>query len=70
MVISLAFAIVSANASAATGPNPWKVAMILSELKVPYKTEFLTFPELKKEPYERICVNGYVFHTSIASPRA
>lgn len=41
--------------------------MILAELNVPYKTEFLTFPELKKEPYEKLCINGYVFQTSIVS---
>ncbi|OBT56173.1 hypothetical protein VE04_02469 [Pseudogymnoascus sp. 24MN13] len=46
--------------SHAGGPNPWKVAMILAELNVPYKSEFLTFPELKKEPYEKLCINGRV----------
>ncbi|OBT66248.1 hypothetical protein VE03_04282 [Pseudogymnoascus sp. 23342-1-I1] len=42
------------------GPNPWKVAMILAELNIPYKSEFLNFPDLKKEPYEKICINGRV----------
>ncbi|KFY01413.1 hypothetical protein V490_00926 [Pseudogymnoascus sp. VKM F-3557] len=46
--------------SHARGPNPWKVAMILAELNIPYKTEFLEFSELKQEPYESICINGRV----------
>jgi hypothetical protein len=32
--------------------------MILAELNIPYKTEFLEFSELKQEPYENICING------------
>ncbi|KFY37525.1 hypothetical protein V494_04720 [Pseudogymnoascus sp. VKM F-4513 (FW-928)] len=42
------------------GPNPWKVAMILAELNIPYTSEYLNFPELKQEPYEKICINGRV----------
>ncbi|KAG9246796.1 glutathione S-transferase [Calycina marina] len=46
--------------SHATGPNPWKVAMVLEELNVPYDTKFMDFADLKKDPYEQLCVNGRV----------
>ncbi|ATZ51764.1 Bcgst21 [Botrytis cinerea B05.10] len=36
-----------------TGPNPWKVSIILEELKIPYTTKFL-------EPYETLNPNGRV----------
>jgi glutathione S-transferase len=42
------------------GPNPWKVAVILEELGVPYETKFLPFPEMKQPAFELICVNGRV----------
>lgn len=43
-----------------TGPNPWKVAIILEELKVPYETKFLDFPAMKQEPFESLNPNGRV----------
>jgi glutathione S-transferase len=43
-----------------SGPNPWKVAMILEELKVPYTLRLIEFPDMKKEPYESINPNGRV----------
>lgn len=42
------------------GPNPWKVAVILEELGLPYKTEFREFEELKKEPFLSLNPNGRV----------
>lgn len=39
------------------GPNPWKVAIILEELGVPYKT---TFPSVKEEPFLSVNPNGRV----------
>ncbi|KAH8689835.1 glutathione S-transferase [Talaromyces proteolyticus] len=42
------------------GPNPWKVAMILEELNVPYTLKLLELPDMKKEPYELINPNGRV----------
>ena len=30
------------------GPNPWKVAIILNELNIPYETELKDFGDLKK----------------------
>lgn len=42
------------------GPNPWKVAMVAEELGVPYDFKILEFPEMKKEPYEKINPNGRV----------
>lgn len=44
--------------SHASGPNPWKVAIILEELNLPYKTEFHDFPELKQSAYESKNPNG------------
>ncbi|KAL2067934.1 hypothetical protein VTL71DRAFT_16032 [Oculimacula yallundae] len=43
-----------------SGPNSWKVAIILEELKIPYIIKMLEFPEMKKEPYESINPNGRV----------
>ena len=40
------------------GPNPWKVALILGELGVPFETIYLEFPEAKVEPYIRLNPNG------------
>ncbi len=46
--------------SHATGPNPWKVAMIMSELGVPYETEYLDMSVLKQEPFVSKNPNGRV----------
>lgn len=46
--------------SHATGPNPWKVAMILNELNIPYESKFLQFPDMKKPAYESVYINGRV----------
>jgi glutathione S-transferase len=43
-----------------SGPNAWKVAMILEELNVPYTHKIIEFPDMKKEPYESINPNGRV----------
>ncbi|CAG8395228.1 unnamed protein product [Penicillium salamii] len=40
------------------GPNPWKVAIILEELQLPYKTEFVNFANVKKEPFTKLNPNG------------
>jgi glutathione S-transferase len=42
----------------AGGPNPWKVVMLLEELNIPYNLKLWDFPDLKKEPYEKMNVNG------------
>ncbi|KAH9221351.1 glutathione S-transferase [Leptodontidium sp. 2 PMI_412] len=44
----------------ASGPNPWKVAIVLEELKIPYEHKLLEFSDRKKTLYEKICVNGRV----------
>jgi glutathione S-transferase len=44
----------------AAGPNSWKVAILLSELGLPFDETFLTIPELKHEAYLRINPNGKV----------
>ncbi|KAM0709030.1 hypothetical protein Q7P35_003066 [Cladosporium inversicolor] len=46
--------------SHAGGPNPWKVAIILNELNIPYETELKDFGDLKKEPFESLNPNGRV----------
>ena len=46
--------------SHATGPNPWKVAIILEELGLPYETKYHEFPELKEKPYNDTNPNGRV----------
>ena len=42
----------------ATGPNPWKVAMLLEELKLPFTTTIVDKADLKKPAYEKINING------------
>lgn len=44
--------------SHATGPNPWKVAILLEELGLPYKTVMMEFANLKKEEFESKNPNG------------
>ncbi|CRG82878.1 hypothetical protein PISL3812_00224 [Talaromyces islandicus] len=44
----------------AGSPNPWKVLMILEELKVPYEAKSVALSDLKKEPYESVNPNGRV----------
>ncbi|KAK6068221.1 glutathione S-transferase [Seiridium cupressi] len=39
-------------------PNPWKVCIILEELKIPYKIHLLEFSEVKGEAYVKINPNG------------
>ncbi|KAG6248991.1 hypothetical protein E4U24_002432 [Claviceps purpurea] len=46
--------------SHAGGPNPWKVAIILEELSVPYETKFLDFGTVKAEPFISLNPNGRV----------
>jgi glutathione S-transferase len=43
-----------------SGPNAWKVAIILEELKLPYTYKVIDFADMKKEPYESINPNGRV----------
>ena len=42
----------------AAGPNPWKVAIVLNELGVPYKTKTWSPPDLKSEAYLKLNPNG------------
>ncbi|KAJ5575584.1 glutathione S-transferase [Penicillium sp. DV-2018c] len=41
-------------------PNPWKVLMVLEELKIPYEPKLIDLGDLKKEPYESVNPNGRV----------
>lgn len=42
------------------GPNPWKVAIILKELNVPYESKFIDFKQVKEEPFLSLNPNGRV----------
>ncbi|OJZ90335.1 hypothetical protein ASPFODRAFT_40666 [Aspergillus luchuensis CBS 106.47] len=42
------------------GPNPWKVAMVLEELEIPYKTIYVASGDVKKEPFTLVNPNGRV----------
>lgn len=46
--------------SHAGGPNPWKVAIILDELRLPYHHKFLDFQSVKAEPFISLNPNGRV----------
>jgi len=46
--------------SHATGPNPWKVAIILEELGLQYNTEFVDMAVMHTPVYEKINPNGRV----------
>jgi len=46
--------------SHSTGPNPWKAAMILEELELPYEHEFVDMAVMRKPPYVNINPNGRV----------
>ncbi|KAF2873784.1 glutathione S-transferase [Massariosphaeria phaeospora] len=43
-----------------SGPNPWKVILVLEELSIPYEMESFPFPDVKKESYLTINPNGRV----------
>ncbi|RYP20908.1 hypothetical protein DL765_002558 [Monosporascus sp. GIB2] len=40
------------------GPNPWKVALVLEELNIPYKAKFVDMKDVKQEPYILLNPNG------------
>lgn len=42
------------------GSNPWKVAIILEELGLPYEHRFIAFADMKTESYEALNPNGRV----------
>jgi glutathione S-transferase len=44
----------------AGGPNPWKVALVLEELNVPYTQDIHEFSELKKQPFVNVNPSGRV----------
>ncbi|KAJ5145688.1 uncharacterized protein N7515_000252 [Penicillium bovifimosum] len=44
----------------ASGPNPWKVIIVLEELNIPYTHKMVNPPDMKKEPFESINPNGRV----------
>lgn len=46
------------NVTIASGPNPWKVVVIMEELSIPYKIVSLKFDDVKKKPYTDINPNG------------
>lgn len=40
------------------GANPWKVAIILEELRIPHEHRFVEFKDMKNEPFESLNPNG------------
>ncbi|KAL8711978.1 MAG: hypothetical protein Q9220_003674 [cf. Caloplaca sp. 1 TL-2023] len=46
--------------SHSSGPNPWKVAILMEELGLRYRHEFHGIADLKKPPYEKLNPNGRV----------
>ncbi|KAI9684380.1 MAG: glutathione S- transferase, nitrogen catabolite repression regulator [Trizodia sp. TS-e1964] len=46
--------------SHASGPNPWKVAIVLEELALAYETKFVDFKDIKGPEYTAINPNGRV----------
>lgn len=46
--------------SHASGPNGWKVTIILEELELPYETVWVDFDKIKKQPYISKNPNGRV----------
>ena len=41
-------------------PKPWKIFMILEELKVPYEPKLVDLGDSKREPYKSLNPNGRV----------
>ena len=48
------------NAPPGTGPNPWKVVIILEELNLPYNTTWIRYSDIKSEPYISLNPNGRI----------
>ncbi|OQV01804.1 Glutathione S-transferase, domain-containing protein [Cladophialophora immunda] len=46
--------------STAAGPNPYKVAIVLEELGLPYETQLLDLSDVKKKPFTDLNPNGRV----------
>ncbi|KAF2144837.1 uncharacterized protein K452DRAFT_324695 [Aplosporella prunicola CBS 121167] len=44
--------------SHALGPNPWKVALPLEEVALPYESKYLEFTEAKQENFMKLNPNG------------
>ncbi|KAI0478526.1 glutathione S-transferase [Xylariaceae sp. FL0804] len=43
-----------------TGPNPYKVQIVLEELELPYEHKMIEFEKMKQEPYISLNPNGRV----------
>lgn len=46
------------NGTPGSGPNPWKVILILEELQVPYTIKWIPYASIKSEPYLTLNPNG------------
>ncbi|MBE3049057.1 glutathione S-transferase, partial [Candidatus Bathyarchaeota archaeon] len=46
--------------SHAIGPNPWKCALVMEELSIPYENKFLNFKEVKEPAFLAVNPNGRV----------
>ncbi|CAJ2502762.1 Uu.00g101560.m01.CDS01 [Anthostomella pinea] len=48
------------NAEPGSGPNPWKTVLVVEELGIPYETVWVSYGDLKSEPYVSLNPNGRV----------
>lgn len=46
------------NGTPGSGPNPWKTIFILEELELPYAIKWISYKDIKSEPYVSINPNG------------
>ncbi|KAF4454918.1 putative glutathione s-transferase protein [Fusarium austroafricanum] len=46
------------NGPPGSGPNPWKVAIVLKELNLPWEFVWIPYADLVKEPYLNLNPNG------------
>ncbi|ORY67530.1 glutathione S-transferase [Pseudomassariella vexata] len=46
------------NGTPGTGPNPWKVIIILIDLSLPYQIVWIPYKEITSEPYTTLNPNG------------
>lgn len=46
------------NGTPGSGPNPWKAIFVLEELELPYAIRWISYKDIKAEPYLSLNPNG------------